>query len=204
MQIKNNEDYMAISIDELGLSTRTFNCLMRAGLNTLYLLVDNYEALPKLRNIGAKSITEIDELLARIDQDGISVISCGETQLTRSDSVTESVEQSVSLPEDILSRPASDLHISIRILHSFQNEGIETIAQALVLTPEAIRHMRNMGTLSAQQLQEQLDLSTQTMSLGNGLLALLSCPLALFSSSVVPAKVLDMSLIGLLGSHAHP
>lgn len=158
MQIKNNEDYMAISIDELGLSTRTFNCLMRAGLNTLYLLVDNYEALPKLRNIGAKSITEIDELLARIDQDGISVISCGETQLTRSDSVTESVEQSVSLPEDILSRPASDLHISIRILHSFQNEGIETIAQALVLTPEAIRHMRNMGTLSAQQLQEQLEL----------------------------------------------
>lgn len=158
MQIKNNEDYMAISIDELGLSTRTFNCLMRAGLNTLYLLVDNYETLPKLRNMGAKSITEIDELLARIAQDGISVIPGGEAQSTGTASETEPIEQAASLPEGILSRPASDLHISIRILHSFQNEGIETIAQALALTPEAIRHMRNMGTLSAQQLQEQLEL----------------------------------------------
>lgn len=158
MIIDNREEYKEINISELGFSTRTFNCLMRAGLNTLYLLVDNYETLPKLRNMGAKSITEIDELLARIAQDGISVIPGGEAQSTGTASETEPIEQAASLPEGILSRPASDLHISIRILHSFQNEGIETIAQALALTPEAIRHMRNMGTLSAQQLQEQLEL----------------------------------------------
>lgn len=158
MQLKNYEDYMAISIAELGLSTRTFNCLMRAGLNTLYLLVDKYETLPKIRNMGAKSLTEIDELLSEIAQDGISVISSGEAQSTGSDSETESAEQIVSLPEDTLLCPASDLHLSIRILNSFKNEGIETNAQSLALTPEAIRHMRNMGTLSVQQLQEQLEL----------------------------------------------
>lgn len=96
MIIDNREEYKEINISELGFSTRTFNCLMRAGLNTLYLLVDNYETLPKLRNMGAKSITEIDELLARIAQDGISVIPGGEAQSTGTASETEPIEQAAS------------------------------------------------------------------------------------------------------------
>ena len=41
------------------------------------------------------------------------------------------------------------------------------------------------------------------MSTENGLWALLSSALALFSSLVILAKVVDVSLIGLLGSHTH-
>ena len=145
MQITINEEYRAIPIAELGLSTRTFNCLMRAGFNTLYLLVENYKALPTIHNMGAKSLTEIDELLNKIACDGVRAFK------------EDVSEQLPSLPEEILSRPVGDLNVSVRIFHSFQNEGIKTIGQALALTPETIRHMSNMGTLSAQQLQEQLD-----------------------------------------------
>ena len=67
MQIRNNEEYKAITIEKLGLSTRTFNCLKRVGINTLYLIVDNYNALPIIRNMGAKSLTEIDELLYKME-----------------------------------------------------------------------------------------------------------------------------------------
>ena len=145
MQITINEEYKAIPIAELGLSTRTFNCLMRAGFNTLYLLVENYKALPTIHNMGAKSLTEIDELLNKIACDGVRAFK------------EDVSEQLPSLPEEILSRPVGDLNVSVRIFHSFKNEGIKTIGQALALTPETIRHMSNMGTLSAQQLQEQLD-----------------------------------------------
>lgn len=159
MKITNNEEYKAISIAELKLSTRTFNCLMRAGFHTLYLLIENYESLSSIRNMGAKSFTEIDELLDKISQDGISAFVRGYPKVKEhSDSAECMVAHSPFLSEEILSRPASDLHVSVRIYHSFQNEGIETIEQALALTPEVIRHMRNMGATSAQQLQEQLEL----------------------------------------------
>ena len=159
MKITNNEEYKAISIAELKLSTRTFNCLMRAGFHTLYLLIENYESLSSIRNMGAKSFTEIDEMLDKISQDGISAFVRGYPKVKEHSVSAECrVAQSPCLSEEILSRPASDLHISVRIYHSFQNEGIETIEQALALTPEVIRHMRNMGATSAQQLQEQLEL----------------------------------------------
>lgn len=155
--LENREEYKEFNISELGFSTRTFNCLMRAGFNTLYLLVENYEALPNIRNMGAKSLTEIDELLYKISQEGVA--AHGSLVSSNDGASIEDTSDQIALPsEEILSRPASDLHISARIYHSFQSEGIETIGQALTLTPEEIRHMRNMGTLSAQQLQEQLNL----------------------------------------------
>lgn len=160
MQITINEEYKVIPIAELGLSQRTFNCLMRAGINTLYLLVEKYEVLPTIRHMGAKSLAEIDELLNRIACDEMQAFKQenNATEASADEADEEVSEQQSSLPKEILSRPVCDLNVSVRIYHSFQNEGIETIGQALALTPEAIRNMRNMGTLSAQQLQEQLDL----------------------------------------------
>ena len=159
MRIINNEEYKDISIAELKLSKRTYNCLMRAGFHTLYLLIENYEILPSIRKMGVKSFNEIEEVLDKISQDGISAFIQGYPNVTVHSAAEECmVVQGVPLSERILSRPASDLHVSVRIYHSFQSEGIETIEQALKLTPEAICHMRNTGAISARQLQEQLEL----------------------------------------------
>ena len=62
MQINNRTEYMEIPISALGFSTRTFNALMRAGYNTLYLLIQNYDHLSEIRNLGYKSIDEINTL----------------------------------------------------------------------------------------------------------------------------------------------
>ena len=40
MYIKNREEYCKIPISALNFSTRTFNCLMRAKISTLYLLIE--------------------------------------------------------------------------------------------------------------------------------------------------------------------
>ena len=47
MYIKNREEYCKIPISALNFSTRTFNCLMRANISTLYLLIENIENLEK-------------------------------------------------------------------------------------------------------------------------------------------------------------
>ena len=53
-----------ISIDELELSVRAYNCLKRAGINTIADLLDKtIDDLGKVRNLGKKSIDEIEEKL---------------------------------------------------------------------------------------------------------------------------------------------
>ena len=44
---------------------------MRANISTLYLLIENIENLEEIRNMGSKSIAEIDELLHVIEANGI-------------------------------------------------------------------------------------------------------------------------------------
>ena len=53
-----------ISIDELELSVRAYNCLKRANINTIADLLDKtIDDLGKVRNLGKKSIDEIEEKL---------------------------------------------------------------------------------------------------------------------------------------------
>jgi DNA-directed RNA polymerase subunit alpha len=54
-------------IDELGLTTRTFNCLRRAGINNVgQLLAMDERALLSVRNLGPKGVEEIRARLATL------------------------------------------------------------------------------------------------------------------------------------------
>jgi DNA-directed RNA polymerase subunit alpha len=56
-----------MSIDELDLSVRAHNCLKRAGINTVQELVAKTEDdMMKVRNLGRKSLEEVQEKLADI------------------------------------------------------------------------------------------------------------------------------------------
>lgn len=58
-------DIKNMSIDELELSVRSYNCLKRAGINTVGELCEkSMEDLMKVRNMGRKSL---DEILAKLD-----------------------------------------------------------------------------------------------------------------------------------------
>ena len=60
------EKVLEMSIDELELSVRAFNCLKRAEINTLDQLAEKTEEeLGRVRNLGKKSIDEIIEKLAQ-------------------------------------------------------------------------------------------------------------------------------------------
>ncbi len=55
---------LEMTIDELDLSVRSYNCLKRAGLNTVAeLAAKSEEDMMKVRNLGRKSLKEIKEKL---------------------------------------------------------------------------------------------------------------------------------------------
>ena len=55
---------LEMTIEELDLSVRAFNCLKRAGINTVSELVQkNQEDMMKVRNLGKKSLEEVEQKL---------------------------------------------------------------------------------------------------------------------------------------------
>ena len=56
---------MEMTVEELDLSVRSYNCLKRAGINTVEELTRRTEEdMMKVRNLGKKSLQEVKEKLA--------------------------------------------------------------------------------------------------------------------------------------------
>ncbi|KRK79700.1 DNA-directed RNA polymerase subunit alpha [Companilactobacillus nodensis] len=59
------EKKLEMTIEELDLSVRSYNCLKRAGINTVQELTEKSEAdMMRVRNLGRKSLVEVKEKLA--------------------------------------------------------------------------------------------------------------------------------------------
>ena len=57
-----------MTIEELDLSVRSYNCLKRAGINTVEELTRKTEEdMMKVRNLGKKSLQEVKEKLAALN-----------------------------------------------------------------------------------------------------------------------------------------
>lgn len=62
-----NGKVLEMTIDELDLSVRSFNCLKRAGINTVEELIQhNEEEMMRVRNLGRKSLEEVQQKLAQL------------------------------------------------------------------------------------------------------------------------------------------
>ncbi len=61
------EKVLEMTIEELDLSVRAYNCLKRAGINSVAELVQrNLEDMMKVRNLGRKSLEEVEQKLAAL------------------------------------------------------------------------------------------------------------------------------------------
>lgn len=65
---KGKEKVLEMTIEELDLSVRSFNCLKRAGINTVEDLISRtQEDMMKVRNLGKKSFEEVTSKLESLD-----------------------------------------------------------------------------------------------------------------------------------------
>ena len=61
------EEYLSKEIDELNLSVRTYNCLKRAGIDTLRKMVSlSLREVSNIRNLGHKNVSEVLEKIEEI------------------------------------------------------------------------------------------------------------------------------------------
>ena len=68
---KGKEKALEMTIEELDLSVRSFNCLKRAGINTVEDLINKSEdEMMKVRNLGRKSL---EEVMAKLDSLGFTL-----------------------------------------------------------------------------------------------------------------------------------
>ena len=71
-----NDKVLEMNIDELELSVRSYNCLKRAGINTVEELCSRTpEDMMKVRNLGRKSL---EEVLAKLKELGLQLNSSEE------------------------------------------------------------------------------------------------------------------------------
>lgn len=62
------EKMLEMTIEELDLSVRSYNCLKRAGINTVQeLIMKTEEDMMKVRNLGKKSLEEVNKKLAELN-----------------------------------------------------------------------------------------------------------------------------------------
>jgi DNA-directed RNA polymerase subunit alpha len=63
----NKDKVLEMTIEELDLSVRSYNCLKRAGINSVQeLVLKSEEDMMKVRNLGKKSLEEVQQKLAAL------------------------------------------------------------------------------------------------------------------------------------------
>ena len=66
-----NSQILEMQIEDLDLSVRSYNCLKRAGINTVEELTQKTEEdMMKVRNLGKKSLKEVKQ---KLDELGLSL-----------------------------------------------------------------------------------------------------------------------------------
>ena len=70
-EVDDSAKVLEMTIDDLDLSVRSFNCLKRAGINTVADLAQKTEDdMMKVRNLGRKSL---DEVKKKLEELGLSL-----------------------------------------------------------------------------------------------------------------------------------
>lgn len=110
---------LEITIEELDLSVRTFNCLKRAGINTVEDMISlSCEDMMRVRNLGKRSFDEVISKLAELGY-----------ELSHDDDYEgdESFENETNNNIDPSEMTLEDLDLSVRTFNYLKRRGINTV-----------------------------------------------------------------------------
>src|SRR5690606_3611152 len=143
---------LSIPVTDFELSVRSRNCLQKMGLLTLGDLtrITEQELLAS-KNFGETSLTEIKEMMA----------SKGHTLgqfATDKHTYDVTYEPEVVSPDEqaLLSRPISDLNLSVRARKCMIRLGVTTIGDLVRRTGDELLECKNFGVTSLNEVREKL------------------------------------------------
>ena len=174
-------------IENLELSVRSFNCLKRAGIDTLGdLLLRTEDDLIKIRNLGKKPF---EEILQKLNTMGLKLSqneSIKEEKVFnfKTSSITsieaEALGQFLTQEENdeinkifkkeetiIKANPEmwiEELGLSVRSFNCLKRAGIDTVQKLVKMTEEELFKVRNLGKKSAYEVLAKIQSLGLTMS----------------------------------------
>ena len=142
----------AQGIETIRLSKRSYNCLKRAGIDTIAqltsLTLDQVSAIP---NLGPRSLADIQASLAEHSLSFAKEPSCHHdlSPTTHRPSVLDNDKASVD-------HFIEELSLSIRTYNCLVRAGIYTVEALLAMSLDEVATIRNIGPKSLAEIQEKL------------------------------------------------
>lgn len=180
-----------VAISALGLSVRSFASLRRAGINTIGQIIPlSREELLGLKNMGAKSVAEILEIVPRYleqhrkNPDDIDVeedttapvsdeaylpdINPNVPVLAPDFAVVEGRVFHRATLREIADKPVAVLSLGVRATNCLRRSNKAKLSDLVGMTFDELRTIRNMGSFSVNEISEKLDLYlAKTLTDGN-------------------------------------
>ena len=137
----------SITVEDLDFSVRTFNCVKRAGYNTLGdLKAADINDLMGIRNLGKKSF---DELISTLLSYGIDKVN---DEPKKNNAIVKNDKTIVYNDETSI----DDLNLSVRAYNSLYRGGLRTLGDLREKSEEELLHIRNLGKKSFDEVIEKL------------------------------------------------
>jgi len=163
-----SDSYLRMTIEDLDLSVRSFNCLKRAGIETVGDLVEKtHDDMMKVRNLGRKSLEEVEHKLAMMG------LSFKENPVEEIPLMGDVIEGGLGVIEpDYTDWTIEELDLSVRSYNCLKRAGINTVGELIQKTEEELSKVRNLGYPSIKEIKTKLatlglSLSTEEIVMGD-------------------------------------
>lgn len=143
---------LSVPVSDFELSVRSRNCLQRMGIRTLGDLARTTEAeLLSSKNFGETSLVEIRDMLTS------KGLQLGQFAHERPEQEAPVDISHLSVEEQaLLSRPISDLNLSVRARKCMVRLGLTTIGELVRKTGDDLLECKNFGVTSLNEVKEKL------------------------------------------------
>lgn len=160
---------MKTPVEELKLSTRTYNCLKKAGFDKVLDIIEYNQLMRvRVRNFGEKKHTELKQKLLEYEIDIDDILQCQSlideynkqkskstvnkiTEL-ETDNMKDNKEKNIDTVE-ILNMTIEDLDLSIGVFNCVKRAGINTVYD--ILKHQELEKIRNFGSKRFEELKQK-------------------------------------------------
>lgn len=156
------------SIELLPLSTRTYNCLRRNGIDTVGQLLDAPpEQWKDVRNLGKKSLAELEAITAELSGGSERLLLVESRAEPDPQDTVEAAPESgpVLLLPDI---PIEELGLPTRALRCLSRVGIHSAAQLSRASKRTLMELSSMGEKTACETLDRLSAFRRELGLDSG------------------------------------
>lgn len=144
-------------VTDFELSVRSRNCLRKMNIRTLWDLTRTTEAqLLSSKNFGETSLSEIKEMMTSKGLRLGMALEAGERLQQSPQSGGGMTEEITPEIRAILSKPITDLSLSVRARKCMSKLGVSTLGDIVTYTGDQLLECKNFGVTSLNEVREKL------------------------------------------------